>query len=186
MTLTSIPLLLAAVAAPVPATGPAQVGAEDPPQTIARQAPPPVAPWAFRMSVIPRFPGGMGFAGDISRAFGEYFSLEASAGVGDYTRSELGLLARVNSANTGGGATLAVGPLLMNSRLGTIPFAVGEIGYTSSRRRGIFVLAAIGAEVALAKSQHSGQCPFLDLACPGRYYAGDVNLRARLGIGAAF
>src|SRR5262245_43946723 len=193
MTLTSIPFLLAAVAAPVPATGPARVDGEDPAQTLSRQAPPPVGAWAFRLNLIPRFPGGTGAAVDVSRAFGEYFSLEATAGAGDYQRTDFALLARVNRSSTDGGPTLAVGPLLLlDGRIGTVPFAVAELGYTSSRRRGLYVVAALGLEVALANSPRTTYCSgpggfgTIDFSCPGSYRAGDVGFRSRLGFGVAF
>jgi hypothetical protein len=184
MLLTPYTLLLAMAVTPVPPVGSAPPDPEDPSPVVERRAVPPFSPWAARMDLMLRFPGGTGVGIDVSRAFGEVFSVEGAVGAGDYGRTDLSVLARVTPPN--GGITVAAGPLLMfSNRLGPVGFVAGELGYSSNRRRGIFVLLALGAEVALNESGRT-ECPFLDLACPGKYRPGDFNFRSRIGIGAAF
>jgi hypothetical protein len=184
MMLTPVPFLLIAIVSPISPGGSAQADPEDPSPAVERRAVPPLSPWAARMNLTLRFPGGMGVGVDVSRAFGEVFSIEGAAGAGDYGRTDLSVLARVTPPN--GGITVAAGPLLMlNDRVGPVVFVAGEFGYSSNRRRGIFVLLALGAEVALNESGRA-ECQFLDLACPGKYRPGEFNFRSRVAIGAAF
>jgi hypothetical protein len=186
MMLTSIPLLLVVVTAPAPAAAAAQPDSEDPPR-LARRAEPILAPWAVRADLTFRFPGGVGASFDASRAFGEFFSLEGMVGAGDYERVDFGMFARINPLGVGGGPTLAVGPLLLaDGRLGPVAFAVGELGYSSSRELGLFGLVALGGEVALNESGRA-ECPgFINLTCPSHYRPGQFGVRMRLAIGVAF